>query len=231
VDEMLRKSNEQAAGVARSATEVQQQSTPNKSSTVALQQQQAAVLQATRVTRCYKLNINCQAGGCSEDEPVSQGSSTAEATSESEADELREVYQAQSQDRMVWALDEFYDESREPSELKQGLILSTGNIRRIKKDTLLKSTAELQQHMWASMANAQADIVGLSDTGLEKPGGKAGAVHPHYSSGKAAKKAKAWGGDQIRWTMTQGTRGKRGRRVVGETELGTVLTAHEKIRA
>ena len=81
---------------------------------------------------------------------MSQEPSTAEATSESEPEALREVYQAQGQDSMDWALDRLYDESREPSELKQGLILSTGNIRRIKKDTLLKSTAELQQHMWAS---------------------------------------------------------------------------------
>ena len=140
------------------------------------------------------------------------------------------AYQKMGADTMGWAMDAFYDENRQTVGQKQGLIFATGNIRRIKEPGVTLATAELQQHMWESMRWAKADVVGLADTGLDKAEGKAGQYNTHRSSGRAARVARLWGGDKVRWTAAQGLRGCRGATAEGKVEQGSVLAATEEIR-
>ena len=144
--------------------------------------------------------------------------------------EGRSDYQRMGEDTMKWAMDSFFNEERMATEQKRGMVFATGNVRRIKKPGITLRTAEMQQHMWECMGWAEADVVGLADTGLDRKAGKAGQYSTHHSSGRAARAASVWGGEKLRWTMEEGMRGKRGATAQGEVEQGVVLAAAEAMR-
>ena len=137
------------------------------------------------------------------------------------------------QTEKVWAAaddEKWAGDNMDEATKKRGMVFTFLNPRRLCK---VDGEAE-EAKMWSKMKKLRADVVGLSDVGTvsEASMGSNKVIGRQWkeSSGKAAKKAKKWGGDLMKWTHSEGIEMDRGTEGSKLTEGGVHVGVLERWR-